>query len=391
MTDFATHDKALRTLVRTLGGILGKVIKANAGEAAYDAVEVLRNGYIELHQQHSDARAQKLQAYMHSLDIDTLTNVIRAFNSYFSLINIAEELYQHRQRREKVRQGGPLWPGSFDEAIRDISQNSDAKITELLKDFEYRPVFTAHPTEIKRRTVLELSRKIFIATEELIMAGDDKDKYQMQLDTLHHLIQILWKTDEVRISKMSVEGEVKNGLYYCRESIIPAIPTVYRNLEKAIRRHLDAGSSGDFLPPIMRFGSWIGGDRDGNPNVTPEVTLSSARMMSSVIFQEYIKRVFELSKILTHSYETQVSDELTRSINSDRLIARECFKYEPELYLHEPYRRKLAVMHFRLQDNLRVTRQRLWGYDGETYYSYAACPQFEQDLLIIDRLTAGKR
>ena len=379
------NDKALRSLVRTLGEILGNVVKDNVGVDVFDAVEVLRNGYIDLHQNPDDENANKLQAFMSTLEVCTLTNVIRAFNSYFTLINIAEELYQHIDRRQKVKQGGTLWRGSFDQAIRDVSQNSDAKITELIKEFEYRPVLTAHPTEIKRRTVLELSRKIFIQAEQLVQTKDNPEKQNEHLRALHDLIVILWKTDEVRISKLSVEGEVKNGLYYCRESIIPAIPQVYRNLEKAIKRHVDPNWSGKELPAIMRFGSWIGGDRDGNPNVTPELTLRSARMMSSVILEQYINRIFDLSKILTHSYQCNVSDELTGSVHADRLIARECFKYEPELYLHEPYRRKLAIMHFRLKDNLKVTQQRLWGYDGQTYYGYSSSAELIADLELIEQ------
>ena len=379
------NDKDLRALVKTLGEILGDVIKVNAGHEVFDAVEVLRSGYIELDQRPDEKKAADLQAHMSALDVATLTNVIRAFNSYFTLINIAEELYGHIDRRQRVREGGPLWRGSFDEAIRDVNHNSNANLTDLIKDFEYRPVFTAHPTEIKRRTILELSRKIFIAAERLVFSGQDKDKHNENLKTLHDLIQILWKTDEVRISKLSVEGEVKNGLYYCKESIIPAIPIVHRNLERAIRRHVDSNWNAKELPPIMRFGSWIGGDRDGNPNVTPEVTLHSARMMSSVILQDYINRVQELLKTLTHSYQTNVSRELTHSIHADRLIARECFKYEPELYLHEPYRRKLAIMSFRLQDNLKTNQQRLWGYDGQTYYSYESSKEFCNDLEIIEQ------
>ncbi len=377
-------DKELRSLVRTLGGILGDVIKENAGTEVYDVVEVLRTGYIELYRKPDDSKAVELREYMQNLDISTLTDVIRAFNSYFTLINIAEELYQHINRRLRVKQGGPLWKGSFDEAIRDLSDSKNIQITDLIKELEYRPVFTAHPTEIKRRTVLELNRKIFIVTENLAVAKGDEEKQQQNLNKLRDLIQILWKTDEVRISKLSVEGEVKNGLYYCRESIIPAIPQVYRNLERAIKRHVDQDWDLNSLAPVVRFGSWIGGDRDGNPNVTAEVTLHSVRLMSSVILQHYIKEVSSLINILTHSYQARISDRLARSIHADRLIARECFKHEPELYLHEPYRRKLAIICFRLQDNLKITRQRLWGYDGETYYSYASSLDLQNDLQIIE-------
>ena len=384
MTD-TNQDKSLRALVRTLGEILGNVIKDNAGRQVYDAVEVLRTGYIDLYRESDDSKATQLQEYMQNLDILTLTNVVRAFNSYFTLINIAEELYQHINRRQRVKQGGPLWKGSFDEAIRDLNKVKNLEFTDLIKELEYRPVFTAHPTEIKRRTVLELNRKIFIVTENLVLAREDEEKYQENLKKLHDLIQILWKTDEVRISKLSVEGEVKNGLYYCRESIIPAIPKVYRNLERAIKRHVDHNWDIDSLPPVIRFGSWIGGDRDGNPNVSAEVTLHSVRLMSSVILQHYIKEVTNLINTLTHSYQAKISDRLTRSIHADRLTARECFKYEPELYLHEPYRRKLAIMCFRLQDNLKITRQRLWGYEGEAYYSYASSQDFENDLKIIEQ------
>ncbi|MCW8957935.1 MAG: phosphoenolpyruvate carboxylase, partial [Gammaproteobacteria bacterium] len=261
-------DKTLRARVKLFGNLLGEVLHDQAGSSVLEAVETLRKGYINLRKKDSAAKRQKLARFIEGLDPETLVHVVRAFSIYFSLVNIAEEAYQHRQRRLQVRSGGPLWTGSFDSVLREFHKEGVSldELREVLGKLAYTPVFTAHPTEAKRRTVMENLRRIFVISEELNDPRLGKEEREIIIEQLRTDIQILWKTDEVRTQKPEVRDEIKNGLFYFRESLFNAVPQVYRNAEKAVRRIY--GQDVDFNSPnFLKFGSWIGGDRDGNPYV----------------------------------------------------------------------------------------------------------------------------
>ena len=159
--------------------------------------------------------------------------------------------------------------GFFDQTLRECkaSEMDDTQLESLINSLRYIPVFTAHPTEAKRRSKLEAMRRIFNTILELQSYKGQSIKREELIDELQAEILILWRTDEVRLRKPTVLDEVENGLYYFRTSLFRAIPEVYRDLEKAIKRvyHTDNVK----VPSFIRFGSWIGGDRDGNPFVTP--------------------------------------------------------------------------------------------------------------------------
>jgi phosphoenolpyruvate carboxylase len=356
MSYFQPNDKQLRSRVKLLGRLLGNVLVAQAGERVYAAVEALRKGYISLRRREDPVRRRRLEHLIASLDPETLTQVIRAFSAYFSLVNIAEEEFQHRQRRRQVRKGGPLWVGSFDHTLRAFRAQgiSAENLQVLLNRIQYTPVFTAHPTEARRRTVMEGLRRIFLATEHLDDITLDHYAREEVQRHLEALIQILWKTEEVRPRRPEVIDEVRNGLYYFRESLFEAVPLIYRYAEKAITNAYGATGASVRVPSFLRFGSWIGGDRDGNPFVTPQTTLLAVSLQSEAVQEEYLARVRTLSRILSQSDAfCEPSQAFAESLAADIQACETHGWNSYERYAHEPYRRKLYIMRHRFKANLR--------------------------------------
>ncbi|GAB4300311.1 MAG: phosphoenolpyruvate carboxylase [Thiohalomonadaceae bacterium] len=381
------NDKQLRSRVKLFGALLGETLRSQAGEKVYAAVETLRKGYISLRKEDSPRQRQRLNRFIANLDAETLTHVVRAFSTYFSLANIAEEAQQYRSRRRAMRTGGPLWTGSFDEALRDFKSRgvSPEQLQSLLNRLAYIPVFTAHPTEAKRRTVMEGLRRIFLLSERLDDPRIGKEEQQDIRAQLRTEILILWKTDEVRAQRPQVRDEIKNGLFYFRESLFQAVPATYRNMDKGVRRIYGA-DSGVTVPSFLRFGSWIGGDRDGNPFVTPETTAMAVRLHQREILREYVERITHLSHVLTHSHLLCTPSEAFRaSLERDEVsFTDEAFADKPHRFISEPYRRKLYIMRHRLMQNLRTVDARLNGSEVESATAgYHSESGFLHDLYLI--------
>ena len=341
--------------MRLFGNLLGEILATQAGEDVLAAVETLRKGYIRLRKKDDLRLRNRLSRVINDLNPDKLNHVIRAFTLYFSLVNIAEEAFQHQQRRRLVRKGDPLWHGSFDQTLR-IFQDQGIRIDQvetLLQSTLYLPVITAHPTESKRRAVMHNLRRIFVTAERLDRPGLGKETKAYITKELRNQIQILWKTDEVRTRKPTVEDEIRNGLFYFRECLFQAIPRVYRYLENSLQRVYSA--DGIDLPNLMQFGSWIGGDRDGNPFVKPHTTRYALRMHKREILREYVRRVEVLRTELTYSIRlTEPDDAFLASINKDVLRFPGLIGDDPDRYSHEPYRLKLRIMRQRLRQTLEL-------------------------------------
>ncbi len=374
------NDKALRSRVKLFGNLLGNILRDQEGGRVLVAVEALRKGYIRLHKEENPYKREQLNRLIRKLNPTMLTHVVRAFSTYFSLVNIAEEAFQHQQRRRDVRANGPLWWGSFDHTIRQFYEDgvTPDELQALLDKLAYIPVITAHPTESKRRTIMEALRRIFVTSERL----DDPRLSRRERDDVTRLlqdqIQLLWKTDEVRVHRPQVRDEIRNGIFYFQDSLFQAIPKTYRFLENAIERvyggDLAEGTT-IRVPSFLRFGSWIGGDRDGNPNVKPETTQFALRLQTRAVLLEYLSRITRLHLILTHSVlMCKPTDALMDSIADDRTYETAVFGDNPDRFKHEPYRRKLFVMRYRLEQNLIAVKRPLQqreaidnadGYAGE--------------------------
>jgi len=379
------NDKELRTRVKLFGNLLGNVILNLAGAHVYDAVEKLRTGYISLRKEDNPRKRAQMMQLIESLDADTLTQVVRAFSIYFGLVNIAEEDFQHVQRRRLVRSGKLLWEGSFDATLDTFKARGlqPQQVQDLLDQLAYIPVFTAHPTESKRRSVMNALRRIFLTNDLLNDSRLGKVERQELIEELETQIQILWRTNEVREYKPQVKDEIKNGLYFFRTSLFAAVPQVYRHLERKLRKYYPDAQIR--VPSFLRFGSWIGGDRDGNPFVKPDTTAMALRLQSRVILEEYIKRVTWLTRQLTHSSELcNPTKSFLESLANDENMRFEVFADSPSAFAQAPYRRKLSFMQHRLEHNLGIVRARLANKKPEGFdHAYPSEREFLQDLVLI--------
>ena len=356
-------DADLRRHVRLFGVLLGEVIKSHCPIEVYETVELLRKGFISLRKQDDPQLRAQLMNHIALVDEAQLTDVIRAFNLYFSLVNTAEEAHLHHNRMIQLRNDDQLWRGSFNDTIDQFKNEGVTllQLQELLDKLNYTPVFTAHPTESKRRAVMEGLRRIFVLDEQLVnlpVTRYDKRHLRAKIKTQ---IQILWATDEVRSIKPTVRDEVKNGLFYFNISLFDSVPKTYRNMELSINRlYNDELKQGQTInvPNFLTFGSWIGGDRDGNPFVTADTTEMAVRLQKRTVLRRYLDDITQLSHILTHSTPlSKISVALTNNITSDEKTYMAAFGVKPLRFITEPYRRKLYMMRYRLEDNLRVSQK----------------------------------
>ena len=377
-------DAQLRSTVKLLGKLLGNVIRTHAGSNVFLAVEKLRRGFIRLHKDNDKSKHDQLIKYIEKLDDKTLTNVIRSFSKYFALVNVAEEAYLHIHRADRLKTGFESWEGSFDQTLREF-KTSDIdinKLQKLLDALHYSPVFTAHPTEAKRRSKMEAMRRIFNTILDLQKYKGNSIARDEIIDKLQAQILILWRTDEVRLKKPTVIDEVENGLYYFRTSLFKAVPEVYKDLEKAVKRiyHSDAVK----VPSFIKFGSWIGGDRDGNPFVTPDITREAVCMHAETALHEYVRRAQQLSTFLTHSIQlTEPSEEFKISIKKDERYLENALKDSTQDFAKEPYRRKLKIIRYRLKQKLKDISNFKANVKVDTEDAYNSSNELLNDLYLI--------
>lgn len=385
-------DDHLRAQVKLLGALLGCVLQEIAGEGVYEAVEQLRQGFIDLHQKNDDAKRKKLIELIESMSAEKLEQVIRGFSTYFSLVNIAEESHAHRNRRRLIAIGQGLWTGSFDRTLADVkAQNVSAEtLQNLVNRMQFVPVFTAHPTEARRRTVMEGLRRVFLLCDRLydpMLGESEREELATELDAE---IRVMWRTDELRTHKPEVQDEVRTGLYYMRNSLLEAVPKAYRFFEKAVRKHYGEKPDGSLtvnVPSFIKFGSWIGGDRDGNPYVTPEVTEWTVYTQMEQALVEYLKRLESLRFTLTHSLRWCKLPPLFAgklALDETRFGGKVFNGTASQQYIREPYRRRIALIMARLEANLSEVRVRLKGEKVEaSALAYPAVRSFLEDLYLI--------
>ena len=386
-TSDANKEAPLRRDVRSLGILLGRVLVEQAGPELFDTVERLRRLLIQNREKglspssdNPEALLQEGKSAVALLDVSTAYRVTKAFAAYFELTNLAETNHRKRRRRAaEVHTDEPSLPGSFRGTLLRM-KNAGVTLEQALAalgEIEVQPVFTAHPTEITRRAVLLKRGRIARELEKLDRLPLPDSQAQACEDTILGEITALWQTDEVRLQKPTVTDEIRTGLSYYSMTLFETVPKIYEGIAAEFREVYGAELDMVALPVCVSFGSWIGGDRDGNPFVTPQCTREALELARSLVLSHYIEEVALLARRLTvSSHQVQASEELR-----DRLKQYEHSIAEPAADLlrtpqAEACRRLLLMMGARL----RYTRDHRSGPGA-----YAAATEFHDDLQIIRR------
>jgi phosphoenolpyruvate carboxylase len=322
-------EAPLRRDVRSLGRLLGEVLKEQAGQTLFNAVEELRLLASEYRETTQDLRPAETDLPAHELmkraaqtiggmELFEAYRMTKAFAIYFELTNLAET--NHRKRRRRAAQLSPTHqpqPGSIRGTLRRMREAGMPLETALewLSRIEVVPVFTAHPTEVARRTVLFKRRRIAESLERLDQLPlTDAEAARLESD-IKTEITALWQTDEIRRRPPIVRDEIKMGLDYYSDCLIATLPRLYEEFADAFRQIYECDLSADELPTFLRFGSWIGGDRDGNPHVTPEYTRDALLMARQVILDHYLAAATELmDRLSPSSRQAKVSPTLLEAL-----------------------------------------------------------------------------
>ena len=322
-------EAPLRRDVRSLGRLLGEVLKEQAGDDLFSAVEELRLLLIEHRELHAqpghdieDVRRliERAEQIVSRLDVPEAHQMAKAFAIYFELTNLAET--NHRKRRRRAAQASPellAQPGSF---LGTLRRMRDAGITreralDWLSKIEVVLVFTAHPTEVARRTVLFKRQRIATELEQLDRLPLTERESEKHEQAIIAEITALWQTDEVRRRQPSVRDEIRMGLDYYPSVLFETLPALYDELAEDFGAAYGGELAANSLPRVLRFGSWIGGDRDGNPLVTPACTRDALQIARETILDYYVDRVKDLIWQLSPStYQVPVSRELEAALNS---------------------------------------------------------------------------
>ncbi|MCG6888558.1 MAG: phosphoenolpyruvate carboxylase [Gammaproteobacteria bacterium] len=384
-------DKDLRSRVKLLGKLVGNVLLKHEAPEVFHAVESLRTGFIQLRKRDSEAKRKTLIKLINGLEPAVISQVVRAFTLYFNLVNIAEEDYLHRLRRNSVQQQGhAAWVGSFYHTLEEFKDQGIAvdELQAMCNRLLYKPVFTAHPTESRRRTIMHHQREVFKIIDQLTdprLSQFDRDDL---VDTLQLQIETLWLTNEVRASKPTVIDEIKMGLHYFQRSLYEAVQVDYRYLERAVLNTYgedDHGNPVVTIPSFIQFGSWIGGDRDGNPFVTAQLTRTALRMQAEEILSEHLRLVSRLTQVLTMSTRWfSPSEEFLLSLKRDEALGVKAFDQRRDQFEDEVYRRKLYHMHYRLRKNLACVRNQLRGEETpDSEHAYPSADDYLADLYSI--------
>ncbi|HYY98025.1 MAG TPA: phosphoenolpyruvate carboxylase, partial [Pyrinomonadaceae bacterium] len=382
----------LKRDVRSLGLLLGEVIKEQAGASVFEAEEELRR-LTRLQRKAArdgDAAGQEslmaeAEALVGRVSLAEAYHLTKSFAIYFELTNLAETNHRKRRRRaaevvDAEPQEGTL-RGTL-RRVRDAGVGFEGAL-ELLRRVEVVPVFTAHPTQVARRTVLFKRGRIAAELEALDQLPLSDRRARAAAERIASEITALWQTDEVRRRPPTVRDEVKMGLDYYQACLISALPGVYEEIADAFRETYGREVGAAVLPRVVRFGSWIGGDRDGNPFVTPDCTRDALTMARELALDFYVAAAGELHERLSASTkQARASRSLTSALEEyERTLPRATDGKGPRA-AEEVYRRFLAFVLRRL----RATRD-AGGEGGPRECAegeaYACAEEFAEDLRLI--------
>ncbi|MBO9535186.1 phosphoenolpyruvate carboxylase [Herbaspirillum sp.] len=344
-------DAPLKEDIRLLGRLLGEVLREQEGDEVFDVVETIRQTAVRFRRE-SDAKAgAELDKLLKKLTRDQTNSVVRAFSYFSHLANIAEDQHHNRRRRAHLLAGSAAQPGSVAYALSrlDDAGVSGAQVRSFLKDALVSPVLTAHPTEVQRKSILDAEREIARLVAERDNPLTPKE-LRHNTELLRARIATLWQTRMLRYTKLTVADEIENALSYYRITFLRELPALYDDIESEIDSQFPSRTksrAGAELPPYLQMGSWIGGDRDGNPNVNAGTMQHALERQSTTIFDYYLEEVHTLGAELSIS-------TLMVDASPELLALASASPDHSDHRADEPYRRALIGIYARLAATARA-------------------------------------
>lgn len=376
-------EKPLVEDIRLLGRILGDVIRSHEGAPVYERVEAVRKLSVAFRRDANEQAGRNLKKVLSGLSDELSVSVIRAFTYFSHLANLAEDRHYIR-RRAVYERAGHLQPGSIGAAMQRLRAGGKTprQIAQVLAEAYVSPVLTAHPTEVQRKSILDVERDIaqLLAERDAIRdeLGSAKSRKTLLDRRLHDneaqlraRVTLLWQTRLLRFTKLTVIDEIENALSYYDATFLEEIPKLYATLE--------ADLPGWHVPSFFRMGHWIGGDRDGNPNVTAQTLDYATRRQSEVALRHYLQEARALGRELSQS-------SMLTEFTPELIALAEASGDQSEHRNDELYRRALAGMHTRLLATLQTLGAGV--LDGATVPSssaaYDSADAFIADLRTIE-------
>jgi len=345
--EFAAKDEGLRDDVNLLGRLVGEVLIEQCGNELFERVEAVRAAAIGRREQGDGG---VLERELAGLAPAQASELVRAFSTYFQVVNLAERVHRIRRRRDYERHSEEPQPGGLEYSLRKmLEEGCDVdRIHELLAGLRIEPVFTAHPTESTRRTLLEKQQRLARALIERLDPGLTPRENQARVELIRNEITSAWQTDEYPEARMTVANEREHVLFYLTDVLYRVLPVFYERLGEALVR-IGMGAEKETLPTVVHFGSWVGGDMDGNPNVTASTLRETLR--------DHRRRVLELYRHDLDLLYRRLSQSQGR-IGFDAAVLERVDRYSrefpdteksiPERHAGMPYRRLLAHVRARL-------------------------------------------
>jgi phosphoenolpyruvate carboxylase len=378
-------DAPLRYDIRLLGRILGETVRAQEGDAIFEFIERIRQTALRFHRDADDTARKELQTIINGLPDDQAIRIIRAFGYFSHLANIAEDQHHIRRSRAYAMANATPREGTMAYTLAHARDGrlSRAALQAFFESALCSPVLTAHPTEIRRQSSIDREMEIAKLLDERDRVQFTPEELTANRKALRRAVLTLWQTSILRGTRLAVLDEVANGLAYYDYTFLRELPRFYADLEDQFGATDPAWEDLD-VPSFLRVGSWIGGDRDGNPFVTADVLSRALRMQSERAFRFYLEEVHQLGG------ELSLDDRMVQVSDAVRGLVERSPDRSPQRQ-NEPYRRAIAGIYARLARTARA----LCGIEaarrvvGEAS-PYAEAAEFLEDLHVLsDSLTVN--
>ena len=373
--EFAPTDALLREDVNMLGALVGEIIAEQRSPEFLAEVERLRRAAI--HRRELDAPVAELAQALEGIELEHASDLVRAFSTYFQAVNLAERVHRIRRRRDYERAGAAPQPGGLRDVLRGLAQQgvSREELWALLPRLHVEPVFTAHPTEAVRRALLKKEREIVACLVGDIDRSRTPAERRADRERIRLALTTSWQTAEAPSAKPSVADEFQHVGYYLSDVLYRVLPVFFEVFEDALRQEYgDADGREVRVPDLLGFGSWVGGDMDGNPNVGADTITATLAGQRALVLAAYRRDLLALGEALSQS--------ITRVGVSDTVLARIEFYRETMPEAAAKLRPRHADMPYRKL--LTFIFERLWATQHEEATGYADAAEFEADIALIE-------